>query len=359
MELPPHPTRKLLTDILRDVSRAFYLTLRILPRGVREPLSIAYLLARAADTIADTPTLSPQERLRYLLAFRAQVEHGASADVLQDIERALVDRNVLVGERVLLQSLPSLFAAFENLCADDAYAVRRIVGTLSEGMETDLLTFPPPGEGAIGALRSAEELERYIWYVAGCVGDFWTRVTVAHTPDLSHWDVEKMSDVGMRFGKALQLVNVLRDIPRDVRNSRCYLPADELDAVGLTPRDLLSMDAQPRLRPVLQRWTKRALEYFEAAQTYVLAIPAHCTRLRLAALWPVLIGLGTLRRLRRSERWLDADATVKVSRRWMYGMILLSIPASLSNGLLRFWFAALRRGMEPSRGESSLSESEV
>ena len=41
--------------MLRSVSRSFYLSLRILPAALREPLSLAYLLARATDTIADTP----------------------------------------------------------------------------------------------------------------------------------------------------------------------------------------------------------------------------------------------------------------------------------------------------------------
>ena len=40
--------------LLAGVSRSFYLTLKALPEGLREPLSVAYLLARAADTIADT-----------------------------------------------------------------------------------------------------------------------------------------------------------------------------------------------------------------------------------------------------------------------------------------------------------------
>src|SRR5881394_2338095 len=41
--------------ILRSVSRSFYLSLRVLPRPLRDPLSLAYLMARATDTIADTP----------------------------------------------------------------------------------------------------------------------------------------------------------------------------------------------------------------------------------------------------------------------------------------------------------------
>ena len=76
----PSRRPRLLTDILRDCSRAFYLTLRVLPKGVREPVGLAYLLARAADTVADTPDLAPEVRLGHLLQFRAQVEQGVSAE---------------------------------------------------------------------------------------------------------------------------------------------------------------------------------------------------------------------------------------------------------------------------------------
>ena len=66
--------REMLTALLRGVSRSFYLTMRALPGPVRGLIGLAYLLARTADTIADTATLPPDERLARLLAFRAQVE---------------------------------------------------------------------------------------------------------------------------------------------------------------------------------------------------------------------------------------------------------------------------------------------
>ena len=66
---------ELLGPLLKSVSRSFYLTLRILPAGMRDPIGLAYLLARAADTIADTSVISPQKRMRLLLSLREQV-HG-------------------------------------------------------------------------------------------------------------------------------------------------------------------------------------------------------------------------------------------------------------------------------------------
>ena len=56
--------------LLRGVSRSFYLTIRVLPRPVRGPIQLAYLLARAADTIADTGTLPSDVRLEHLTGFR-------------------------------------------------------------------------------------------------------------------------------------------------------------------------------------------------------------------------------------------------------------------------------------------------
>ncbi|MCX7887472.1 MAG: squalene/phytoene synthase family protein, partial [Verrucomicrobiae bacterium] len=55
--------RELLGPLLRGVSRSFYLTLRVLPAAIRPQVSLAYLLARATDTIADTGVVPPERRV--------------------------------------------------------------------------------------------------------------------------------------------------------------------------------------------------------------------------------------------------------------------------------------------------------
>src|SRR5438045_9068521 len=52
--------------LLKSVSRSFYLSIRILPRDLQAPIGLAYLLARASDTIADTADASETVRLRHL-----------------------------------------------------------------------------------------------------------------------------------------------------------------------------------------------------------------------------------------------------------------------------------------------------
>ena len=197
--------REMLTALLRGVSRSFYLTMRALPGPVRGQIGLAYLLARTADTIADTATLPPDERLARLLAFRAQVQGAEGSWTVPEAEDP--------AERRLLEAAPRALALLDQTAEADRARIRSVVITLSEGMEMDLRTFPAVESGEIGALADRAALDRYIYLVAGCVGEFWTEMTMAHDRALRHWDAEASAAAGVRFGKALQLTNVLRDTP--------------------------------------------------------------------------------------------------------------------------------------------------
>ena len=70
----------------------------------------------------------------------------------------------------------------------------------------------------------------------------------------------------------------------------------------------------PRARPLVDALIRDALASLEAGRAYTLAVPRREARLRLACVWPLLIGLGTLARLRRAENLLDPSVTVKVPR---------------------------------------------
>ena len=63
--------------LLRSVSRSFYLSLRILPGPLRDPLTLGYLLARATDTIADTPEPSIAIRTKALRELAAAIQGAA------------------------------------------------------------------------------------------------------------------------------------------------------------------------------------------------------------------------------------------------------------------------------------------
>ncbi len=212
----------LLDDTLRQVSRSFYLSLRILPGPLREPIGLAYLLARAADTVADTRVIPRAERLEQLEGLRAAYAGAAPGPKAGGAAAA---HQTDVAERRLLERLDEVLARVAALPKDDASAVRAVLETLTSGMIFDLTRFPGEDAAGLAALDTLEELDLYTYLVAGCVGPFWTALHVAHRPRLAAWDVGEMSARGVRFGKALQMTNVLRDVPRDLRAGRCYLPA--------------------------------------------------------------------------------------------------------------------------------------
>jgi farnesyl-diphosphate farnesyltransferase len=310
--------------LLKRVSRSFYLSLAVLPREIRSTVGLAYLFARAADTIADTRLLPRAQRLIHLEVFREELD-AFGPGRLEALIAATRASQALEAERALLERLPDCFAAYRALPPADAARVRRVLGTIVEGMREDLIRFPGEDEGGLAALETRAELDRYTYLVAGCVGEFWTEIHVAHRRRLRHWDPVKMSALGVRFGKGLQLTNVLRDIPRDLRQGRCYLPSRDLALLGLEPRDLLDPAAGRTLRPLLVELLNVALDHYEAGWQYTFAIPRAETRMRLACAWPLLIGLRTLDLLARTPNWLDPAVVLKVPRLRVYGMLARSL----------------------------------
>lgn len=309
----------LLNDLLKRVSRSFFLTLIVVPPAIRDPIGLAYLFARAADTIADTDLIDRDRRLAFLEAFRRQFA-GESIDwnEVQAIQTALLPHQANHAERELLEKLEECFRLFLELAAGDQARIRSLMATLTKGMEMDLRTFPGDSAVQVTALATPEDLDRYTYYVAGCVGEFWTAMACAHLPSLATWDQPRMAAVGVRFGKGLQLTNILKDLPRDLQRGRCYVPASWLGEAGLVPADLLKTNSLPAVRPLLDRLMRLAMEHLDQGWLYTMAIPCHEVRLRLACMWPILFAGATLRLLTASPDWMDPAARLKISKGQVY-----------------------------------------
>ena len=312
--------RDLGCEVLKNVSRSFYLTLRALPPGLRAPISLAYLLARASDTIADSSDIPAEARAGHLRAFRKMTQIGANPDEIKALQTEIVPPDA--GERVLIAQLDRCFAWLEKQSAEDRSDIVEVLAKITRGQELDVLRFQNPAR--LAALQNGGELEEYTYLVAGCVGEFWTRMCFRHARDFARADEAVMREWGANFGKGLQLVNILRDIPADLRAGRCYLPADELAAAGSDPRK--PADA------VFNRWMDRATHLLESGFRYIEA--TRSPRLRLACFLPWHLGVQTLVKLRRTPP-LSTDLRVKVSRGEVRATLLLGCCAALSGVVLR------------------------
>lgn len=328
-------------EILKGVSRTFYLSLIVLPKELRRPVGLAYLFARAADTIADTRLISREKRLEYLELFRTEVRGNGSARI-QEVSKSLTGPQKIPEERALLDRLGECFGIYRALDAADRERVRHLILTITRGMQMDLTTFPAEEEGGLIALKTRDDLDQYTYFVAGCVGEFWTEVTMAHRPTLGGWDAAGMKNKGVRFGKGLQMTNILRDLSKDLRLGRCYLPQEDLDTLELAPVDLLDPRAIVRVKPLLRDLLQMTLAHYHEGWSYTMAIPRREVRLRLACAWPLLIGLKTLALVAQSENLLDPAAAVKIPRSDVYRILLRSTALVGWNRALNGYYESLR-----------------
>jgi farnesyl-diphosphate farnesyltransferase len=311
----------LLGSLLKEVSRSFYLTLRVLPGKVRAPIGLAYLLARTTDTIADTDLVASEQRLEALQALRERIQGRREAAL--DFG-ALARRQASRAEGVLLEKCEASLALLRGSSPADARLVREVLDTITSGQELDLRRFAGASAQFLVALRTDEELDDYTYRVAGCVGEFWTKICRANLfPDAPLDDAFLLAN-GVRFGKGLQLVNILRDVPADLRQGRCYLPTEKLTGVGLKPEDLLQPANEPRLRPLYHAYLDRAEAHLLAGWAYTNALPRRSVRVRLACAWPILIGRETLSRLRGGNP-LDPAQRIKVNRSQVRQLMLRSV----------------------------------
>ncbi|MDB6019082.1 MAG: Farnesyl-diphosphate farnesyltransferase [Pedosphaera sp.] len=310
-----------INSLLKEVSRSFYLTLRVLPSAVRPQIGLAYLLARTTDTIADTEIVPVEQRLQALQALRERIL-GTNRKPLDfgDLAR----QQGLPAERVLLERSEEALDILGGLNGADQQRIREVIETITSGQELDLRRFAGASAQKIVPLATEQELDDYTYRVAGCVGEFWTKMCRTHLFPRAKLDDRFLMENGVRFGKGLQLVNILRDLPVDLRNGRCYLPAGPLGEAGLNPTDLLEPKNEPRFRALYAGYLAQAEAHLTAGWAYTNALPKRCVRVRLACAWPILIGMKTLGKL-RSGNVLDPERRIKVSRPEVKNLMLRSI----------------------------------
>lgn len=335
--------RTLLRNILHDVSRSFYLSLSILPKAVRQQVGLAYLFCRTADTIADTDALARTERLRTLEAFRRQFQQTCPPCAgLTDLQKVTLSQRVTDGERKLLCHLPDCFRVLARFSSVDRQLIADLILTLTRGMEMDLRTFPGETIATVRALPDMNALDLYTYYVAGVVGEFWTKIHLTHLPAMRHLDCESLCRLGVSFGKGLQLTNILKDLGKDLSNGRCYLPATCLDQLQVRVGDLQDMSSLPRLRPLIYELMTDTLGHLDRACDYVMRLPYVAMRLRLSCMWPLLFAVQTLALVWQSEQWLNPHSPVKISRRTVYLTMFNSLACLPSPGLFAVYYGRLR-----------------
>jgi phytoene synthase len=233
---------RLCESITREEARNFYYGLRLLPREERGALYVVYAWMRVIDDIADDESANAETRRKALEWIERGTRAAFGGDWYRDAARALEANSRLTREEYVLLALAQE-VVLRRLAIDDFLAA-------IEGQRMDL---------APRVYANFTETALYCDRVASTVGriclDVWGVRDGA--------DATRARELSTARGIAFQLTNILRDIREDHARGRCYLPADELAAHGLSIDALLAWEDDRRCTAFMREQCARAARYFD------------------------------------------------------------------------------------------------
>ena len=245
--------------VSRDTN--FYYSFLVLPAAKRRAIVAVWDFCRAVDDAVDSPGFDPAadpDRLTSeLVRWRSEVEccFGANEPKTEQGRR--------LKPHIARLDLPR--QPFEDLI---------------DGVEMD-----------VGNRRyeTFDDLYQYCLRVASAVGLICIEIFGYRDPSAR--------DYAVALGVALQLTNIVRDIPTDLQSGRVYLPAEDLRRFNCTDRDLQDGKSS-RVRELVKFECDRAHSYYRKAKR---ALPARDARRLVAAEIMGAIYLAILNRIERRD----------------------------------------------------------
>ena len=207
----------------------FYYSFLVLPSAKRRAIVAVWDFCRAVDDAVDAPGFDPvadPERVTAELArWRREIASCFGASQPQTEQGRCLKPHI---KRFNLPRLP-----FEDLI---------------DGVEMDV------GERRY---ETFDDLYEYCLRVASAVGLICIEI-------FGYRDASAR-DYAVALGIALQLTNIVRDIPTDLRNGRVYLPAEDLRRFNCTDRDL-GDGRSSEVRQLVKFECDRARSYYRKAR---------------------------------------------------------------------------------------------
>lgn len=320
--------------LLKNTSRSLYLSVQALPKKIRPAFGIAYLLCRYADTIADTQLLPAARRIYWVERFPHLVQKQNPAEAKQLISE-ISGQAENPYEEALIKHLPDCLRAYNQIESTQKPFILEVVHAVCEGMKIDLSYFPHGNFTTPKAFAREEDLAHYCRLMGGKPGRFWSQL-IYHSAKIP-LEEEQFYKLGEHVGDALQIVNILRDAPKDFQLGRCYFPQTDLEKAHLSTKDLLSCAHSARFEPIKHKWLLWGRQNLENAKTYYTLLPKKELRIRTSVVWPMLWTADTFIKLAQEPDLLNAQKRVKIPRRVIYWTMLITPLLLVSNRLFNAW----------------------
>lgn len=231
-------------EAIQNGSKSFRAASQLFDPATRERSWLLYCWCRHCDDVADGQTYGFGQGTRGNVAvLRGKTRRAAAGEDLPELP----------------------FKALRQLLAECPIPSRFLEDHL-QGFTLDEAGWQP---------RTADDLIRYCYYVAGSVGCMMAILMGVSAEDES--TLEQAADLGIAF----QLSNIARDVREDLDAGRCYLPLDWMDEFGVEPSHLFDPGNQAALTQMVRRLIDIAEVYENSARQGVPRLPF---RSRLAVL---------------------------------------------------------------------------
>ena len=222
-----------------------------LGRERRRDITTFYAFCRVVDDIADDVDLSAEEKNRRLSEWREWLRASTANEpgLVREI-RGLIQKYSLAPEML------------EEIIA---------------GVEMDL---------SIKRYVTFEELRLYCYRVASAVGLVSIEIFGYRNP--------ACKDYAIQLGLALQMTNIIRDVGKDLRAGRIYLPQEDLARFHYSETQLLDRQYNEQFVQLMEFEAKRAREFFARA---VASLPREDRQSMVAAEIMASVYSALLRRM--------------------------------------------------------------
>jgi len=238
-------------NITRQSKSNLALAFISLGRERKRDINIFYAFCRVVDDIADSSKLNVAEKRQRLAAWREML------------------RSAIPGEPAL---------AHEVRCLIDKYSLSiEMLEEIISGVEMDL---------SISRYATFEELRVYCYRVASVVGLVSIEIFGYRNPACKEY--------ALQLGLALQMTNIIRDVGKDLRNGRIYLPQEDLARYEYSEAELRDRQYNERFVRLMKFEAERARQFFSSAAA---SLPPEDRRSMVAARIMGSVYRGLLRRM--------------------------------------------------------------
>jgi 15-cis-phytoene synthase len=224
-------------NITRQSKSNLALAFISLGRERKRDINIFYAFCRVVDDIADSSKLEVAEKRQRLMAWREML------------------RSAMPGEPAL------------------AHEVRCLIDKYSLSIE-------------ISRYATFEELRVYCYRVASVVGLVSIEIFGYRNPACKEY--------ALQLGLALQMTNIIRDVGKDLRNGRIYLPHEDLARYEYSEAELKDRQYNERFVRLMEFEAQRARQFFSSAAA---SLPPEDRRSMVAAEIMSSVYRGLLRRM--------------------------------------------------------------